>query len=70
MPAPTDPNRQELIDALPASGTMTYEALRLKLLASGNTKAISRFHDMRRDGGVKTSWEVIDGKRTLMVSRA
>lgn len=66
-----DPERQKLIDALPTTGKMVYEELRNKLLSTGNVKAVSRFHDMRRDGSVKA--ELVnnaDGTQTMFVSRA
>lgn len=65
-----DPARQELLDALPVTGRITYEALRNALLSTGKVKAVGRFHDMRRDGTIKAEVETLpDGTPILYVSR-
>lgn len=66
-----DPARQELIDALPTTGSVSYDDLRTKLLSAGKVKAVNRFHEMRRDGAIKAEIVVNPDKtQTLVVSRA
>lgn len=66
-----EPARQALIDALPTSGRVTYEELRVKLLSAGQVKALNRIHEMRRDGQIKAEVETgADGQPVLYVSRA
>lgn len=71
MPQPVDPNRQALIDALPTAGRVSYDELRTKLLSSGQIKPLARFHDLRREGLIKTEIEKgADGEAVMFVSRA
>lgn len=71
MAEKVDQARQDIIDALPVSGRVTYEELRVKLLSAGKTKALARFHDARRDGAVKVQLENgADGQLVMFVSRA
>lgn len=49
------PKQQELFDALPASGTITYRELHTQLTQSGRGALLREFHVMRRKGMIWTS---------------
>lgn len=61
--------QKAILEALPASGEMSYEALRTKLITAGQQSALQQFHTMRRKGLVTVRLEQTDSGLVSFVSR-
>jgi len=59
--------KQQVLDAVPATGEVVYDDLRQNLIMSGNQKALGQFHSMRRAGELAVRLNREDGK--LYVAR-
>lgn len=62
------PGEQVILDAIPATGDIPYDALRDKLMKSGNERALKQFfHDMRKRGVIEVvRKETPDGVVTVV----
>lgn len=62
------PEKQALIDAIPATGRILYEALYQQLQSTGQQASLAHFHAMRRTKEITAEIDPADKK--LYVSRA
>lgn len=61
--------RQQILNSLPVTGEVTYEAFRTKLVQEGNETLLQHFHDMRRKGELKVRLDTSSGTAILYVAR-
>lgn len=61
--------KQQLVSAVPETGEIPYEELRLAMITANQKKALNRFHDMRRKGELVVRLENQNGELKMFVSR-
>ncbi len=61
--------KQVLLNALPATGEITYDDFRQKVVTQGQEQALEQFHAMRRKEQIKVRMDSSTGAVVLYLSR-